>query len=917
MPNLGSRSIHLCSLVNHLIRLANFINLSPYPMRYPIKYLFLFLAMFLPSFVLAAPTTEKTPTSEATPLDILSSQPEKIFLTQFGDYKDEYLFVVSSSSISIIDTTTWAAYPTEIENFSTSVVDVGFLTNGTSLIVALSNGDLAQIELDDESTFVTGQSTDSTDSTDSTTEETTDDRVIDTSSKMTSAGISDMVIDPDNDVAYMVNSSGYYFEYNFTTKKLTELELTSSDTTDTTDTTDTSLNYSPTDMLFAKSSAGDKILVSTDENTLIEISPGSGSYTEITNSSSAVENTPTFTQMALTPDEDYALIIDSANDVLWVFSFKTGSFVDQQSSGTSLDPIEIDSDKNSAFTDLAIYTDDDETVAYVSGTSGLTMIDASDMGSASSSTKVVDADSATDGADDPVAISATPGPLATSSDGYIYCANGDATVSIITDNPFISISLINPSSVNATTSSFAITFQSDAAGTYSVRINSDPSGTEGTELISSTSLTDVDTDTTTSSIDINSFSRSIFNEGSNKVFIFLTDANNITGRSAVLLTVDRPPLALTITGTGFGNQKAYLTFVPSDDDDIDTYQLYAEPAESQTSPSCPGSLTFDSSATISGTLEPTSCTTSSCTGIISNLTNNKSYCLAARAVDNSGQSGDLSSYSIAITPEQTVGPAGYLGETGCSLNLASKKNQKTFFIPSITGLGFFLLALIFTSPRIFQKRIKKTSFILPLLIVLTWATPSFAQEKSPQSWTAEPKISLWIPTDSGAKTFFSPCCNLGGEFEFGYLLKDRYNFTVTVGFAYHTGSAVGVTSGSASADTYSLMMFPVRLDFIYRFDLKSEQLFLPYLRSGLDTVIFRETSGGSSLNSYKFGLHAGAGVGILLDRIENLSSDMENDMGINDVYLVLEGRYAFINSFKSTGLDLSGFYPYLGVLFEF
>lgn len=204
-----------------------------------------------------------------------------------------------------------------------------------------------------------------------------------------------------------------------------------------------------------------------------------------------------------------------------------------------------------------------------------------------------------------------------------------------------------------------------------------------------------------------------------------------------------------------------------------------------------------------------------------------------------------------------------------------------------------------------------------LLLILSVPSLAQAQERSPQNWTFEAKGSLWIPTDASMKTFFDPCCNFGGEVEFGLLFHDKYNVTISSGLGYKTGLAVGVTTGSPSGDTFTLLTFPVRLDFIYRFDFKSDQVLLPYLRSGVDAVIFREASGNSSINGVKYGLHGGAGLGFLLDRVENLTSTMENDMGINDIYLVLEGRYAFINSFQSSGLDLSGFYPYLGVLFEF
>ena len=192
-----------------------------------------------------------------------------------------------------------------------------------------------------------------------------------------------------------------------------------------------------------------------------------------------------------------------------------------------------------------------------------------------------------------------------------------------------------------------------------------------------------------------------------------------------------------------------------------------------------------------------------------------------------------------------------------------------------------------------------------------------AAEATPQNWTLEVKGTMMIPTSSQVKDFLGMCCNVDGEVEFGWLYKNRFNFTVSTGMSYSSGDAVGIRSGLASGDKFSLMLIPVRLDFIYRFDYTSDQLFLPYLRVGGDTVIFRESTDGNSIMNFKLGFHGGAGVGILLDRAEPPGYALESEIGVNDVYIIIEARYAMINSFKSSGLDLSGIYPYLGVLFEF
>lgn len=205
---------------------------------------------------------------------------------------------------------------------------------------------------------------------------------------------------------------------------------------------------------------------------------------------------------------------------------------------------------------------------------------------------------------------------------------------------------------------------------------------------------------------------------------------------------------------------------------------------------------------------------------------------------------------------------------------------------------------------------------LGVTLEVSAAQPSPAPQKN-HAWTFELKGALWIPTDTEIKQFFEPCCNILTEIEFGWLYKQRYNVTVSTGFSWANGAAVGLRSGLPSGDDFQLYTIPLRVDFIYRLHFKQLQLFTPYARAGLDAVVFIENDPDETITGVKLGAHGGAGVGILLTRIEEQSNVMQADYGVQGVYLNLEGRYAFINSFSSTGLDLSGLYPYLGLMFEF
>ncbi|MFH1358054.1 MAG: hypothetical protein ABII18_13090 [bacterium] len=901
-----------------------FINNNLISMRTSLKYIFFFFLFLLPFFAQSYPITEKAPASASAPLSFLSAQPDRLYIPQTGTFQDEYLFSMTTDSTSflLIDLDTWASHATQPDAFTASVSDVALLPDGTTLIVGLSDGDIATLELDDEDSFEnTDETTSSDDDEDEEDTEDHDSRQTNLSENMTSAGISFMVADPDDDIIYMINSSGYFMQYNFSTKVFSEFAIEDSSTATTNDDGSTTAGaYTPTDMVYAEASNGDKILISTATGNIISISPTEAAYTITTLSSTATAYTtanPTFNDMALTPDHDYAFIVDSDNNLVWVFSLISSSFVDQQSSGTSLDPIEMaDNDDNTGFTHIAILEDgNNDVLAYVSGETGLTVIDANNPDDASSTTKVIDVET-TETDEDPIILSGTPGPLATTSSDtqYLLSANGDATISVLTENPWISITSISTEElVTETASTFTLTFQADIAGSYTIKANSNPLGTTGTALITATTFTDIDTDITTAEIDVSNFDRTAFVEGINKIFVHVTDDEGRLGHTAIELTIDRPPEAVTITGVNFGNQKVFVTFTPSSDDDIAKYLLYAEEAENQTDPTCPGALTFTTNGTAKK-INPANCSEDSCVGEITSLTNDTIYCIAALAEDNAEQQSPLSGFSTPIAPEQTVGPAGFLGETSCSLGTKTQGNNFSLLVL------LFLPLLSFFVVRRALCVVRSKHFIIffsLLTISLAWAQGVQAQEKTPQNWTLEPKIYTWFPTDSAMRDFVGLFPHAGGEVEFGYLLKNRFNFTVTGGFSYEGGNAIGLRSGGASGDSYALYLFPVRFDFIFRFDFKSDQLFLPYLRAGGDLVFFHERGTGNNITNYKFGFHGGAGIGVLLDRIEQLGHNLETVIGVNDIYFTFEVRYAYLNSFSTTGLDLSGFYPYMGVLFEF
>ena len=883
--------------------------------RNDLHFLLLFLLVSFQAF--AAPITERLPASTGAPLDLLSSQATQLLVPQTGDFANRLIIAAVGNSVVLVDTETWALYADQPSDFPATVGGIALLPDGKTLIVTLADGNIGKIELDnivEENTNV-ADATDSTDSTSSTS--TSDPRVIHLSDKTAAGPLTAIVADPDigESVVTFIN----------TDDKLLDVYDLESETF-----TPFTLDATPHDLVFADTEAGQKIYVSASGGKIFTIDAGGSSVVTIAVPTGTDDTAlPELPAIAATPDGEYVYAVDSTNTAVWVVNASTSAVVDQ-TTAVGTDPVRIDTaDENTGLSHILLTNVNDpaDVYAYVSGDDGISILDASSPDIASAARKIIDMDESTADVLDPLALSGTPGPLAasTSSDGYIYSSNGNAEISVITDNPFVTIDTTTAVTVNSTATSFTISFQSDETGTYEIRANSNLTGSSGTQLTTGT----VDTADTAVAVSIEtaSFDRDVFEEGTNRIFVFVTDAGGNVGRDAYDITIDRPPPAVTVNSSSFGNKKVYVTFGRLTDADISQYHLVAKLAANQASPTCPGSLDFTDSPDGTGTLDQGACATSPCTGSVSGLTNGAVYCVAVRAEDDGGQIGDFGTGTDSISPERTVGPAGLLGEAGCGLRRDSD--------PSLVGFGMTVLILLTPMLVILscrrRRRISPVSsgdpslslrmtwaFGMTFLLVLFLSFNVFASEiPSEHKWFSfELKGGVWYPTNLLIQDFYGKWGNLMAETEFGLLYKSQFNATIGTGYLRESGAAVGVTSGAASGDTVTLLQIPIRMNFIYRFDYKEEQILVPYVGAGPDYVFFRENVGSDVTKGWKFGIHGEGGVAILLDRIEDIGSSLA-DSGIDDIYFTLEGRYSKIDGFKSTGLDLSAIHIYAGLLIAF
>ncbi len=661
-------------------------------------------------------------------------------------------------------------------------------------------------------------------------------------------------------------------------------------------------NFEITDALFLETK--DEMYFTTDSGAVFYLAVDGTQATAI---DIDVLNGDVLPALASVPNESVLYVLNSTETQAIKIDTSTHQIVDS----------EIDLSPNSSLSDIVIteVTNPVATYAYVAGAIGVSVIN-------TATDEVLDLGTNDDVDGEPIPTWAEPLLLTASSeeDGFVYMFFSTGGMGVISENPFVAITDLTYSGGGSSLGageSITLTFLSDTDGTYEIRSGGsvDASGALLTDSSGATSgsLT-ADTETqVTINYDDNS---DAFSEGTNDVWVFVTNDSDLRGRRSVEAKVDTPPPDVVILSTGFGNQRVYINFERIDVEDMSTYNIYADPD--------PDAVLTKSevAATVS---QPSS--GSSATGEVKDLTNGTLYYFAMEAVDAGGNRSPNRTYTLSDgstrvtgTPESTQGPAGFSGEKGCAL------------IPAHGVSGAYILLLILLA-LIGMRRGRKFILLCILIIAASCAFSWQAQaqestidekealpvdylEKKPPMWSIEAKTGFWMPTSSALDPFFDSCCNMWTRIQGSILFQQRYGIELGVGFLYNSGRARATGSQQVSQDRYSFLLFPLELSFVWRADYFTWRYLIPYMKVGFDGVVFRESTAGDTINGIKFGMHASGGLQINLGPIGDVGESME-DIGVDDFFLTLETQYQWINNFGARGLDLSGPVFSIGFLFLF
>ncbi len=851
-----------------------------------------FSLMLLVQTGFAFPNLERPNNDALKPLDFgLTSQSASIVVSP----DDRFIVVNVNENINIIDTADWELAAEQPEELTASTDGYEFLLNSSSLFVYQSDGMITRILGDDP---------------------LNDLLVVDVSAD-TGTGTGPLIIDSeiaDSQLYFLNTNSDTIFQYSIVNQDIVTMTAFEENSVN-----DIAFIALPADVGGNTGGELDKIIATTDESEVVFLDeninivatvPLSGTNPNCPSST----GNHVLTAVAVNPQRNLSYVINVTDNVIHVVDNITQAEIDADPTQTGINPIcfhqdsgGVDEDINTNLGDLVVIRVNNPlnlTFGYVTGDDGVTVF------RAENPFGFEDIDPSTNAIDSiPLSRDANHISASSQEDGYVYTTNSDNSISVISENPFLTISAANPATVNEGAPTFTLTFQSDfvcEGCEYRIRANGDIQES-GTLLMTTTfsAADQANTDIGTPTIDINAFPDGTFIEGDNQIFIFADDNNGNTGRDSFTVSVDRPPPDVTILETNFGNERGFVSIQRLTEDDIAQYNVFVLQAIDQANPTCPGGLDFEAVAAPTLTVaQPDGGDNVKIT--IDELTNGTAFCVAIEAEDETGNtSANRVVAADPIIPDETVGITGASGENGCNLSHGEKKISKSY------------LALILLLPLLFSasKRFRFSLFLL-FFLSLSFSSNLHAVEATDQHWTAQFQGGFFLPTDDVLDQFLGKCCNGMYQLTFGRIFKDKYEVNLGVGLMSEGGTAIGINNGLPSGEDFNFTVVPISNSFVYRADFVENQLFVPYGGAGFDYMYFRENVQGDVTEGVKFGYHAMAGVQILLEFFDQTADALEAE-GINDVFLTLEGKWNQIDNFGGAGLAFNGFTFSAGLLFAF
>jgi hypothetical protein len=463
---------------------------------------------------------------------------------------------------------------------------------------------------------------------------------------------------------------------------------------------------------------------------------------------------------------------------------------------------------------------------------------------------------------------------------------------VATGGPWVEVSAVTPSEAGQG-DELSLAFRSDRDGTWELRLGADDD--EGGSVLALGSLEAGEEIVQSVVIDED------WVEGANRLRVVVTGDNGLNGHDSAVVEVDNPPpkLSLSDESVGIGDEYLTLSFQAPSDEDLSSVRVYlsvtAFEAESWATGGGPD---FDGDDPIEeADLLYAVAPDESLVLVISPLTNDQTYYLAARAIDAGGLEGEMSSV-VSGTPRQTFSVADRSGESGgfCGLTGAP-------------AAGLALFGLLAASRR------RRSLGALGLAALVALPGAASAKESDPEE-NVKGATALRV----GPMTFAddNAIVEVLGErghnvfwLETGPSWKGYVQFTFGAGYYRKKGTLLASTGESSTQDDL-LWAVPVTGNLTLRLDVLREQVLVPYVTGGGDLWFWREQwttnadGDKTGIGGGKWGYHYGVGGQLLLDVFDRGRAGLAfSRMGMKDSYVVGEWRRQEIGVFQE-GLDLSG-----------
>ena len=497
-------------------------------------------------------------------------------------------------------------------------------------------------------------------------------------------------------------------------------------------------------------------------------------------------------------------------------------------------------------------------------------------------------------------------------DDYVYAGGDDGKLAMLSVRPWVGPVTVTPDTLDGE-GDVVFKFQSDEAGTYTVKVGGDRYGTGGSTVATGSVAADTAVEVTIPVDDS-------FAEGANKVYVLVEDGDGYVGHGRADITVDTPPGAVELSASdlGFSDSALTVNFDGIQDADLDHYDVFVTVTVFSEDDWSSGGPTFDGTDALTTPIEVQAAGGESVSVKIDPLTNGETYYIAVRATDTNGTEGPMSNV-ISGKPRPAFTAAELSGDEGgfaCSAGAGAG-----------TTLGWGIMVGLLAMAR------RRVAAVAAMAIVASLLAPKasaqevkddrFAPDLTPAWANFEVRYGWVNLVDPDLDTVYGTTSNNILQLEVGAQLY-RY-VEIDLGFGLLQELAFQIDSaGSRSSQKTMMTWFPLALDVSGRLHVFDEQILVPYVRVGGDLIFWQEladASGGgkSKVGGTKLGWHFGVGGNFLLDFIApTRASQLEAATGINDTYLTFEWRRQFVApeyggfSFKGdqdsghAGFDFSG-----------